>query len=176
MKKKYIKIAEKTIDVNPYWHYKIDEYILPNGKKANYYYAHTPGSTMIIPQFGKEFILTVQFRYLNQKKSIEFPGGGVKQQVSIEENAKLELLQETGFYAKEIKPIGYFNPCNGLTDEICYVFYTNELIKEKQDLDESEEIEVLFLREEEIEQKIQNGEIWDGMTLASWLLYKSLHY
>lgn len=176
MSKNYLKLSEKSICINPYWEYKIDEYVLPNRKKELYFYAHTPGSTMIIPRLGNKFILTLQFRYLNQKESLEFPGGGIKNGLTIVENAMEELTQETGYSSMELKQIGTFNPCNGLTDEICYVFYTENLTKTSQKLDETEEITVVHLSEEEIVHKIKNGEIWDGMTLASWCLYKSLQY
>ncbi|MEJ5285728.1 MAG: hypothetical protein CH6_3193 [Candidatus Kapaibacterium sp.] len=175
MFEKFSKVSERIINSNPFWDYKIDEYTLPNGKVELYYYAHTPGSTMIIPLWKGKFVLTVQYRYLNQKYSIEFPGGGVKPDLSLVENAKAELLQETGFLSKKIEQIGIFNPCNGLTDEICTVFFATELIKQTQDLDESEEIDILLLSEQEILKKIKSGEIWDGMTLASWCLFKSLH-
>ncbi|MFN3781577.1 MAG: NUDIX hydrolase [Candidatus Kapaibacteriota bacterium] len=176
MPKNYLKLSEKSVCTNPYWEYKIDEYILPNRKKELYFYAHTPGSTMIIPRLDNKFILTLQFRYLNQKESLEFPGGGIKPGLSIVENAIEELTQETGYSSNKLKQIGSFNPCNGLTDEICYVFYTDNLVKTSQKLDETEEITVVYLSEKEIVHKIKNGEIWDGMTLASWCLFKSLQF
>ncbi|MGB9912299.1 MAG: NUDIX domain-containing protein [Candidatus Kapaibacteriota bacterium] len=175
MLQKYSKLKETTVEQNPFWAYKIDDYLLPNGKIEKYYYAHTPGSTMIIPCFENKFVFTLQYRYLNQKQSIEFPGGGAKPELSPLENAKKELLEETGFKANSIEPIGFFNPCNGLTDEICYVFFAKDLIQKEQRLDDSEEIDILFLSEQEIIHKIKSGEIWDGMTLASWCLFKSLH-
>ncbi len=175
MLKKFSKISEILSNRNPYWEYKIDEYLLPNGKKELYYYAHTPGSTMVIPIIQNKYLLTKQFRYLNQKNSIEFPGGGIKPEHTIEANARLELIQETGYSTNLLYQIGSFNPCNGLTNEICYVFVAKELVSKAQDLDESEEIEILFLSEVELIEKIKNGEIWDGMTLASWSLYKSLY-
>lgn len=172
---KYSKLSEKIVCSNPYWEYKIDEYILPSGRKEFYYYAHTPGSTMIIPKLEEKFIFTKQYRYLNQRLSVEFPGGGAKPELTPLENAKSELLQETGYFANELRQIGIFNPCNGLTDEICHVFLADKLIKMEQNLDESEEIEIILLTEEEVLEKIKSGEIWDGMTLASWSLFKSLH-
>lgn len=175
MLKKFSKLSEKVININPYWEYKIDEYVLPNGKIENYYYAHTPGSTMIVPILGCDFVFTIQFRYLNQRKSLEFPGGGVKPNLNLLENAKSELLQETGYEALSLRKIGTFNPCNGLTDEICTVFLAEGLFQKTQEPDESEEIEVIILSEQEIVEKIKSGEIWDGMTLASWSLFKSLY-
>lgn len=171
---KFQKLSEKIVDKNPYWDYCIDEYVLPNNKLGKYFYVHSPGSTIIIPILDDRFILTNQFRYLNQKMSLEFPGGGLKPNLDPYKNAFQELKQETGFVANELYEIGRFNPCNGMTDEICFVFLARNLEKYKQDLDESEEISVVSLTKSEINQKIKSGEIWDGMTLASWSLFLSL--
>jgi len=169
--RKYQKVSEKIVESNPYWDYRVDEYILPNLKQGKYYYVHTPGSAMVIPILDGKFVMTNQYRYLNRKMSLEFPGGGLKPDYSPRENALLELKQETGYVAGELIEIGQFNPCNGLTDEICYVFLAKNLELSKQDLDESEEISPILLSKSEIESKIKKGEIWDGMTLASWSLY-----
>ncbi len=161
-----------SFDSNPYWDYIIDEYVLPNGKTAKYYFAHTPGSTMIVPILDDgTFVFTRQFRYLNNEFSIELPGGGLKSILTPEANASMELQQETGYVAKELQLLGKFNPCNGLTDEICWVYLAKGLVQVEQTLDESEEIEVLILKREQVIDKIKNGEIWDGMTLASWCLF-----
>mgnify|MGYP001050167471 CR=1 FL=1 len=174
MYRKYQKVSEKIVESNPYWDYRIDQYILPNSKVGKYYYVHTPGSTMVIPVLDGKFVMTSQYRYLNRKMSIEFPGGGLKPNYSPRENAFLELKQETGYVAGELIEIGQFNPCNGLTDEICYVFLAKDLEKYNQELDETEEIITILLSKSEIELKIKLGEIWDGMTLASWSLFLSL--
>ncbi|MCX7879281.1 MAG: NUDIX hydrolase [Ignavibacteria bacterium] len=169
---KFEKVSEVIVDKNPYWEYIVEDYVLPNKKIAKYYYVHTLGSIMIIPMLeDNRFILTKQYRYLNKRESLEFPGGGVKKGFTIEESALNELIEETGYKAGEIKKIGHFNPCNGLTDEICNVFIASNLEKFKQKLDESEEISVCIFSYDEIIDNIKSGTIWDGMTLASWSLF-----
>lgn len=169
---KYKNIKSKLIDKNPYWEYLIDEYILPTGNIGKYYYVRTNGSVMVVPQTNdNQFILTKQYRYLDKKMSLEFPGGGIKYNTSPIETAVNELREETGAIASEIYKIGEFNPFNGVTDEICNVYFAKVSEFTEQTLDESEEIEVLKLSLNEIVSKIKSGEIYDGMTISAFTIY-----
>lgn len=174
MLKQLEKISSKTIFQNPYWDYKLDKYKMPNSEEGNYWYVHTEGSTMIIPILANgDFVLTKQFRYLNQKVSIEFPGGGISKGFSAEQNAIKELKEETGYTSLRINLIGKFNPYNGVTDEICHVFLAEELSSGESANESSEEIEIITISNEKIEQLIKSGELWDGMTIASLMLFRN---
>lgn len=172
MIEKFKKLDSEVIHSNPYWDYNIDRYVMPNGISAEYYYVRSNGSTFIIPITDDDKIILVrQFRYLNQQISLEFPGGGLKSGISIEKNAQEELQQETGFFASNLELIGKYNPCNGMTNELCHVFVGYNLNQSKIEADESEEIEVLYFSKSEIINLIKSDEIWDGMTLAAWSLF-----
>lgn len=176
MPSKYNTISSRTIISNPYWDYRLDDYILPNGNKSQYHYVWSRGSTFIIPEWDDDtFILTRQWRYLNQRYSIEFPGGGIEEGLSAFENATKELAEETGHCTKDLIFLGDFNPFNGVTNELCQVFVARNLELCYKKSDESEEIEIIKLNKSEIFQLIKKGEIWDGMTLAAWIMYL-FHY
>lgn len=170
----YSTIDQVLIDDNGYWRYKRDEYVLSDGlNHAEYFYADSHGSTIIIPMTSAESVLMVkQFRYLNKKLSIEFPGGGLQFGMTPEENAKKELLEETGMKADTFLHIGSFNPCNGITNELCSVYIAKDLRFVGQNTDATEEIEIMEVTLDECRSMIQAGTIWDGMTLASWTLYQ----
>lgn len=158
---------------NPWWTYRKDDLLLPNGKQGEYHLVHTIGSSMVIPllEDGK-MILVNQFRYLAGKESIEFPCGAVKEGSNYEQTAALELAEETGFQARDLKWIAEFNPYNGVTDEICRVFTARNLYPVEAMPDETEELEHVHVSVGEFERMVQSGEIWDGMTLAAWALAK----
>jgi ADP-ribose pyrophosphatase len=145
----------------------------PDEKEGEYYYVHTRGSVVVIPELenGKLF-MTRQFRYLNQRESLEFIGGGVKPQASSLESAREELLEEGGFETEKMILIGRFNPFNGATDEICEVYVARKLKKVGARPEASEEFEEHELSVNEIESLIKGGELWDGMSIAAFLLYK----
>jgi len=172
--KPWKKISSEIKSKNLWWTYIYDKCELPNGKIHEYHYVHTAGSSFIIPikENGK-IILVNQYRYLNARFSIEFPGGGIKEGQLPEQVARKELIEETGFDGV-LEKVGFFNPYNGVTDEICHVFIARNLKpSDKETKDDSEEFEMLELTSEEIDKLIQTNEIYDGMTMAAWAIVKS---
>lgn len=158
-------------EINPYWTYKIDRFALPNGNEGEYHYVHSAGSVLIVPVLASGRLLMVrQYRYLNQRVSLEFPGGGMSHGQSAEAVARKELIEETGF-AGELEQIGQFNPFNGVTNETTVVFLARDLSPSAEfRRDESEEFELFELTPNRVENLIRRGEIFDGMTLAAWML------
>ena len=167
--KRWKKISSEVKFKNPWWAYMNDKCKLHNGKDYEYHYVHTAGSSFIIPiKDNGKIILVNQYRYLNDRFSIEFPGGGIKEGQTPEEVARKELIEETGFDG-DLENVGYFNPYNGITNEICNVFIARNLIPSNQETkDDSEEYEMLELSPEEIDEKIRTNEIYDGMSMAAW--------
>lgn len=172
MLKRLRRLSTEILHKNPWWEYRRDEYLHPDDSKGEFFYAHTLGAAFVIPEFEDGRLLMLrQFRYLNQKESLEFVGGGVKAGQNPEGAAKAELLEEAGFKADELIPIGSFNPMNGASDEECYVFVAHGLMASEARPEVSEEFEQVILSILELDTLIANGEIWDGMTLAAYGLY-----
>lgn len=169
------KESTEIIHSNPWWQYKHDKYLLPNGQEGDYYYGETPGSgcAMIIPVFDDgRLLLTTQYRYLRDRKSVEFPCGGLlSTEESPAEAAARELLEETGYGSSDFIKIGIFDALNGLFKDTTHVFVARELIQlNLPSLDETEDIEVICRRLDEFDEMVKRGEIWDGQTLAAWAL------
>ena len=157
---------------NPWWTYRLDTVELPSGKQVEYHYVHTRGSAMAVPVTAEGKLLMVrQYRYPQDRESLEFPGGGVKEGASAEETARAELAEETGWSAAVWEKVGCFGPFNGVTDEMCHVFVARAL-EPAPDVkpDETEEMELVTLTVEELEQAVRSSSVWDGMTMAAWLL------
>ncbi|MGC8594250.1 MAG: NUDIX domain-containing protein [Candidatus Kryptoniota bacterium] len=164
------RLSTALVHKNPYWDYRLDLYLLPDGNVSEYHYVHTPGSSVIVPVMDDGRLVFVrQMRYLWQRVSIEFPAGGVKNGDFLE-TAKNELAEEANFSAREWIFVGQINPMNGITDEVCNVYIARCLSPAYRQRDPSEEFEIILLSKEEFKEKIRKGEIWDGMTLAAWSL------
>ena len=158
---------------NHWWTYRKDEVQLPSGKRGEYHFVHVKGSSMVIPVLEDgRMVLVNQYRYLADRESLEFPCGSVKEDSAYDETARLELAEETGFKARELRCVAEFNPYNGVTDEICRVYIARGLSPVKSVRDETEEFEQVPLSPREFDEKVGAGEIWDGMTLAAWALVK----
>lgn len=168
-----IRKSPEILGTNPYWDYAREWYYLPDGTSASYYYVRSRGSSIVIPQLDDGlFVLVKQFRYLGGKTSIEFPGGGRKVGHSAEITAREELREEAGIVEAELTLLGTFNPCVGVTDEECFVYYAKALSLSAPQPERSEEIEVMVATAEDICKFIAQGEIWNGMSLAAWTLFR----
>jgi 8-oxo-dGTP pyrophosphatase MutT (NUDIX family) len=154
---------------NPWWTYYLDGYQMPSGKGGEYHYVHTNGSAMVVPCDEDGRVLLVnQYRYLIDRESLEFPCGSVKDGATYDQTAWHELAEETGYSAQILLLAGEFNPYNGITDEMCRVYIARELRYVGENPDETEEFELVALPPAEIDAKIMDGTIWDGMTIAAW--------
>jgi ADP-ribose pyrophosphatase len=172
--KPWKKLSEEALFKNNWWTYKRDMYELPSGKVGEYNYVHIGGSAMVVPIMKDGQVLLVnQYRYLNSRESLEFPCGSVKERMTHDEAAWHELAEETGYSSNRMFLAGEFNPYNGVTNEICKVYIARELQHVGGVPDETEEFELVALTADEIDAKIQSGEIWDGMTIAAWCIVKA---
>ncbi len=169
------KISSEVIHKTPRWDYKIDNF-KQDGKIREYYYVQTLGSSMVVPVLDDGRLLLVrQYRYLEDKFSVEFPCGGMDVSETPTDAANREMLEETGFQSSDLIKIGSFAPCNGLLKEMCHIFLANELSEvSKPQSTEDEVTEVLMRRPDEFENMIKHGEIWDGQVLAAWALVRDL--
>ena len=168
---KWRKLSQKELFKNPWWVYRQDTFMLPNGDVSDYFYVHTNGSSIIVPVKDDGTIIMVrQYRYLCDKESLEFPCGGVKAGSDYASTAAAELEEEAGCRAAELITGGQFNPFNGVTNEICRIYVARGLTHVGTKPEPTEEFEQLFLTPTEIDERIRTGEIWDGMTIAAWFI------
>ena len=166
---KWRKLSQKELFKNPWWVYRQDTFMLPNGEVSDYFYVHTNGSSIIIPVLDDGTLVMVrQYRYLCDEESLEFPCGGVKAGSDYLSTATAELEEEAGYKAAELTLAGQFNPFNGVTNEICRVYIARSLTHVGSKPEVTEEFEHLLLKPAAIDERIGTGEIWDGMTIAAW--------
>ena len=168
---RWLKQHSELLYQNPWWTYRKDIVAVPGFGQHDYHYAETNGSSMVVPLSQQNTLILVnQFRYLGDKESLEFPCGGVKPKHSHLQTAYLELAEETGFKATQMEPIGAFNPWNGVAKETCQVYLATGLKPTDAKADPTEELECYEFTPDELDQLIRQGRIWDGMTLATWVL------
>ncbi len=166
-------VEEREIARNPWWTYLVRRFIIPGIHTGDYHFVRTPGSVMIAPRVGDGFLLVRQYRYLNDRVSLEFPAGGVPPGMASPDAAVRELAEETGMAAGSLTHIGEFNPFNGVTDELCQVYLAEQLTATDAEPDPTEEFERCIMSIDEIGDAILDGTLWDGMTLAVWSMLRA---
>ena len=170
------KISSEVVQKNPWWEYKNNKFLLPSGTVKDYYYGETTGNVLIIPVLDDgRLVLVRQYRFLDEKNSLEFPGGGIHTDESPPDAAVRELLEETGYKTDNLIKVGSFEPCVGLLKDQSHIFIANELIEiQPPQSDETENTEVILRRVDEFENMIKQGEIWNGQVLAAWAIARDL--
>ncbi len=100
-----------------------DEVKLPNGKISIREYIRHPGAVVVLPFLEDgDVILERQFRYPANQVFIECPAGKIDPGESLEETARRELLEETGYTCRELRYLGKTHPGIGYTDEVIYLY------------------------------------------------------
>lgn len=166
------KRIRRVLEVpNPWWTYRKDEFLMTTGRQGEYHSVHTRGSSMVVPVTGSGSILMVkQYRFLLDRDSLELPCGSVKEGSDHDSTAAVELAEETGRRAGDLRCVGEFNPYNGVTDEMCRVYIARGLSHQAAEKDPTEEFELHELSPREVDSLIADGTIWDGMTIAAWVI------
>jgi ADP-ribose pyrophosphatase len=138
-----------------------------------------PGSAVILPFLSggqaptrnDSILLIRNLRYSINKVLIELPAGTFEKGESPMNCAGRELQEETGYLARKLVPIGSFFPSPGIMTEKMYAFAAYDLTQTVKSPDEGEQIELLPTRYIDALEMIKRGEIEDGKTIASLLMY-----
>ena len=132
-----------------------------------------PGAVVILPFFDDKTILLIRNkRYTIQQILLELPAGTLEHGESPMNTAGRELQEETGYLASRIKPIANFYSSPGILTERMYAFAAYGLQKTSPALEEGEELEVFSVEFSDAVSMIRDGQIQDGKTIATLLLYE----
>lgn len=165
LKEKVIK--DKLIYKGNFLEFRNLEVELPNGKESNRDIIRHPGACGIIALLDDENIILVeQFRLALNKVLLEIPAGKLDKGEAIEECAKRELREETGYIAGNIEYLGSIATAPGFCDEIIYLYKATNLTLGSKDEDEDEFTNVKIININEVKEKIKKGEIIDVKTVS----------
>ena len=156
-----LKIYEDTVDAN--------------GHLAHWDFIHHNGAAAVVPVTKDGTILMVrQYRNALDRYTLEVPAGAL----NFPEEPKIdcahrELEEETGFKTEKEKLefLIRVNTTVAFCDEVIDIFVARDLEPSVQNLDEDEYIEVEEWTVKDLEEKIYQGEITDGKTIAAILAY-----
>ncbi len=121
----------------------------------------------------KQVVLIEQFRHGTEEIILEIPGGMIDAGEEPIIAAARELVEETGFAAREIIPLGKSRPNPAIQNNWIYHFLALDCEKIKDTaFDEHESIFTKLAALAEIEQFVENGEITHSLVLAAFYKFK----
>lgn len=149
-----------------------DSVRLPDGTTSTREYIKHPGAVAILALLDNgNLVMERQYRYPPQREFIELPAGKIDHGEDILITAQRELLEETGYVAREWTHLTTAWPCIGYADERMEYFLARGLTLQERKLDEGEFLEVFELPLQDAMDWIRQGKINESKTILGlfWL-------
>lgn len=170
--KPWVTVASKKIVETRIFDLYVSQKIHPVTQSQHDFYSISSTSWVnVIPvTIDHKVVMVRQFRHGIGDFCLEIPGGLVDGDEEHPENAaKRELLEETGHQAEEIIALGSCYPNPAVQNNRCY-FYLAKNCREvaTQNLDPTEDIEVVLIPIEDIPKLINDGTIPHAIVVAAF--------
>ncbi len=153
-----------------------DDVRLPDGSVSTREYIKHPGAVAVLAMLDSgNLLMERQFRYAPQREFVELPAGKIDSGEDILRCAQRELLEETGYVAKEWTHLTTVWSCIGYADERIEYFIARNLTYQGHKLDDGEFLEVFELSLREAIEWVRQGRINESKTIVGlFLLEKEL--
>lgn len=143
---------------------------LPDGGKATREYIVHPGAVMIIALLADgRVVLERQYRYPVQRVMIEFPAGKLDPGETVLTCAQRELMEETGYTARQWARAGVLHPVISYSTEFIDIWFARELSLGERKLDQGEFLDVFTATPVELAGWCADGQVTDAKTLSGML-------
>jgi ADP-ribose pyrophosphatase len=153
---------------------RTDKAISPRtGIEHDFYVIESRDWINIIPlTVDRQVVMVRQYRHGSREVTLEIPGGLVDSGDTPEKAAARELLEETGYQAKNWMEIGVVNPNPALFNNRCYTVLSQDLQKVMDPTpDQTEDIEVVLIPLADIPGLILKGKINHAMVITAFTHY-----
>jgi ADP-ribose pyrophosphatase len=121
-----------------------------------------------------EVVLVEQWRHAVSHPTLEIPGGGIDEDESPAEAARRELLEETGFSAREWRLLGEIEPNPAIHENRCFTYLALGATKTAEPQFDTHEHCVVHLRRFcDLERDVAGGRISHALVVVA-LYYERL--
>ena len=169
------RVASQELLRGHFLHAMRDTVRLPDGKEAFREYVIHPGAVMVVAELPDgRLVLERQFRYPMQSVMVEFPAGKLDPGEDSLACAQRELLEETGYTARQWARAGVLHPVISYSTEFIDIWFARELTAGERQLDAGEFLDVFSASADELLQWCRDGRITDAKTLTGMLWLQNL--
>ncbi|EGQ2836349.1 NUDIX hydrolase [Staphylococcus pseudintermedius] len=172
---------EKTISKESIYKGKIIEVekhkvSLPNNETAYREVVKHNGAVAICALTpDQQVILVKQYRKALEQELLEIPAGKLEPGEDRESAAMRELEEETGYKAKKLTLIGEVYGTPGFSNEKISVYFADNLVESKVNLDEDEFVEKVLYSLDDVKKAVEARTIEDAKTFIAFQ-HLLLHY
>lgn len=145
---------------------------LPDGGSDTREYIVHPGAVMVVPLLDDgRVVLERQYRHPMGRVMVEFPAGKLDAGEDTWTCGRRELLEETGYTAREWAKAGVLHPVISYSTEFIEIWFARGLALQERHLDAGEFLEVFSASVDELLAWCRDGTVTDAKTLSAalWL-------
>lgn len=175
-----MNFEEKTISTETIYDGKIikvrrEQVELPDGRRAEReLVGHYGGVGVIAVDENNEVFMVSQYRIAAKSMMLEIPAGKLEYGENPLECGKRELIEETGYRAKEFTHLGEYYATPGYCEEKLNIYLARDLEFVGQNLDVGEFLNVKKYSLDELYKKVMKNEIYDAKTAIAILKAKEI--
>jgi ADP-ribose pyrophosphatase len=149
---------------------------LPDGGEATREYVVHPGAVVVVPLLQgpdgqTRVVLERQYRYPVGQVMVELPAGKLDAGEDPLWCAQRELLEETGYRAREWARAGQMHLAIAYSTEVIHIYFARGLTPGERQLDPGEFLDVFSATSDELLAWCRGGQVTDAKTLSCmvWL-------
>lgn len=143
-----------------------------NGVERDYKIVEHSGAVAIAAIEDGKMAFVWQTRPAVGGKMLEIPAGTLEPGENPLDCAIRELQEETGCTANRWEKLGACHMAPGYSTEVIHFFLAQDLTQGKQNLDETEDIQVRWIQLDRLDEMVISGDISDAKTLSAFLYLK----
>jgi ADP-ribose pyrophosphatase len=151
----------------------VDTFTAPDGTTIRRDCILHPGAVVILPVLDASHIVLLRNnRWVVGETLWEVPAGTREPDEPLEECAKRELQEETGYTAAKWTPLGFLYASPGVMNEKLHLFIAEDLTPGEMAPEADEELEPVTVPLAEAIRMCLAGEIKDAKTITALLLWE----
>jgi len=142
-----------------------------SGHEHDFYIVRAPDWCNVVPLTSDGRVVMVrQRRHGIDAETLELPGGMIDpEDASPLEAARRELLEETGYHAATLEPLGKIAPNPAMQSNWTHSFLARDVeLTAKPALDGGEDIDVVLVPYREIPERVARGEITHALVVVAF--------
>jgi len=153
--------------------FRVDRIRLPDGRTAVREYLDHPGAVGVVAFLGlrdrRRVVLVRQYRHPVGEVTLEIPAGKLDPGESALACVRRELLEETGYSARRLRPLLDYWPTPAFANEELHLFVAEGLSPGRHAPDHDEFLEVVEMPFQKALGLVRSGKIRDSKTVIGLL-------
>lgn len=156
--------------------FRVDEVEFPSGRTGTYAFAEYPFEVcFVLPLDDDDRVLMIrQHRYPIGDELLEIPAGSPLPGESLEDCARRETEEETGFRPRDVERLLTFYPSPGSSDMKAHLMLGTGLERSRAASDPDERTHPVFVHRSEAERLVRDGEVRHGGAILGILMLREL--